>query len=186
MAADYKSSGNITSIHGQSATKVNVGASGTRPTFFLPGQVVKIPVSSTAGGGATVGYHLMKIDVITDGLTKDGKECVAIQGKIVKYESGGNELASFLTNNFSPGGVAGDEEVYDQNIATALEPKRSYVVGTAHAQGSGYPESWKDQPFSTAFGLTQSSKLQWQWIILQEQLFLSMNQMNLQEFGEQS
>ena len=158
MAADYKSSGNITSIHGQSASKVDVGDTGTRPTFFLPGQVVKIPVSSTAGGGATVGYHLMKIDVITDGLTKDGKECVALQGKIVKYESGGNELASFLSNNFSPGGVAGDEEVYDQNIATALEPKRSYVVGTAHAQGSGYPESWKDQPFSTAFGLTQIFK----------------------------
>ena len=165
MAADYKSAGNITSIIGQSGTKVDVGASGTRPTFFLPGQVVKIPVSSTGGGGATVGYHLMKVDVVTDGLTKDSKECVAIQGKIVKYESAGNELASFLSDNFSPGGNDGDgdrdaggEQVYDQNIASELEPRRSYVVGTAHAQGSGYPESWKDQPFSSAVGLTQIFK----------------------------
>jgi len=28
-------------------------------------------------------------------------------------------------------------------------------VGSAHAQGTGYPETWKDQPFSTGFGLTQ-------------------------------
>ena len=40
MASDYKSAGNITSVIGQSASKVDVGASGTRPTFFLPGQVV--------------------------------------------------------------------------------------------------------------------------------------------------
>ena len=40
-------------------------------------------------------------------------------------------------------------------VATELEPKRSYVVGSAHAQGSSYPETWQDQPFSTANGLTQ-------------------------------
>jgi len=159
MASDYKSAGNITSIHGQSATKVDVGASGTRPTFFLPGQVVKIPVSATGGGGAIAGYHLMKVDSVTDGLSKDsGKECVKLSGKIVKFDSAGNELASFLSNNFSPGGVAGDEEVYDRTIATQLEDKRSYVVGNAHSQGSGYPESWKDQPYSSAVGLTQIFK----------------------------
>ena len=158
MATDYKSAGNITSIHGQSATKVDVGASGTRPTFFLPGQVVKIPVSATGGGGAIAGYHLMKVDSVVDGLTKDSKECVKLSGKIVKFDSAGNELASFLSDNFSPGGVAGDEQVHDRIIATQLEDKRSYVVGNAHSQGSGYPESWKDQPYSSAVGLTQIFK----------------------------
>ena len=158
MASDYKSAGNITSIHGQSATKVDVGASGTRPTFFLPGQVVKIPVSATGGGGAIAGYHLMKVDSVVDGLTKDSKECVKLSGKIVKFDSAGNELASFLSDNFSPGGVAGDEQVHDRIIATQLEDKRSYVVGNAHSQGSGYPESWKDQPYSSAVGLTQIFK----------------------------
>ena len=166
MATDYKSAGNITSIHGQSASKVDVGSTGTRPTFFLPGQVVKIPISAAAGGGAVAGYHLMKVDSVVDGLSKDpNKECVKLVGKIIKFDSAGNELASFLSNNFSPGGNDGDgdqdaggEQVYDQNIASALEGRRSYVVGTAHAQGSGYPESWKDQPYSTAFGLTQIFK----------------------------
>ena len=109
----------------------------------------------------------MKIDSIVDGLSKDtpNKECVKLVGKIIKFDSAGNELASFLSNNFSPGGNDGDgdqdaggEQVYDQNIASSLEGRRSYVVGTAHAQGSGYPESWKDQPYSTAFGLTQIFK----------------------------
>ena len=166
MATDYKSAGNITSVIGQSSTKVDVGASGTRPTFFLPGQVVKIPVSVTAGGGVTqTGHHLLKVDSVVDGLTKDSKECVKLVGKIVKFDSAGNELMSFQGDNFTAGGSDGDgdidaggEQVYDQNIATGLEPKRSYVVGTAHAQGSGYPESWKDQPYSSAVGLTQIFK----------------------------
>jgi hypothetical protein len=116
---------------------------------------VKIPISATAGGGGGGGYHLVKIDTVTDSLTKDSKECVAIEGKIVKFDSAGNELASFITDNFSPGGATGDEIVHDQSIATSLEGRRSYVVGSAFGQGSGYPETWKDQPFSTGYGLTQ-------------------------------
>tara|TARA_Y100000592_G_scaffold73074_1_gene113729 strand:+ start:3016 stop:4584 length:1569 start_codon:yes stop_codon:yes gene_type:complete len=166
MATDYKSAGNITSIIGQSATKVDVGSPGTRPTFFLPGQVVKIPISATPNGGVTLkGYHLMKVDTVTDGLTLDNKECVKLSGKIVKFDSAGNEFMSFQNNDFTAGGTDGDgdideggEQVYDQNIATGLEPRRSYVVGSAHSQGSGYPESWKDQPYSSAVGLTQIFK----------------------------
>ena len=167
MATDYKSAGVLTSIHGQAATKIDVGSTGTRPTFFLPGQVVKIPISGQGGGGPVAGYHLMKVDSVVDGLTKDtpNKECVKLVGKIIKFDSAGNELASFLSNNFSPGGNDGDgdqdaggEQVYDQNIANSLEGRRSYVVGTGHAQGSGYPESWKDQPYSSAVGLTQIFK----------------------------
>lgn len=155
MATDYESSGNVQNVFGQSNGKIDVGASGTRPSFFLPGQIVKVPISATAGGGAVAGYHLVKIDTVTDSLTKDSKECVAIEGSIVKFDSGGNELASFVSNNFSPGGVAGDEAVHDQSIALNLEGRRSQVVGSAHGQGTGYPETWKDQPFSTGFGLTQ-------------------------------
>ena len=36
-----------------------------------------------------------------------------------------------------------------------LETARCYVVGNSWGQGTGYPETWKDQPFSTGFGLTQ-------------------------------
>jgi len=36
-----------------------------------------------------------------------------------------------------------------------LEPFKCYVVGTAFAAGSGYPETWQDQPFTTGHGQTQ-------------------------------
>ncbi|MDP6587804.1 MAG: DUF5309 family protein, partial [Anaerolineales bacterium] len=39
-----------------------------------------------------------------------------------------------------------------------LEPFKSYVVGTAFAAGSGYPETWQDQPYSTGHGQTQIFK----------------------------
>ena len=156
MATDYKSAGNIQNVYGQSGNKIDVGGTGSRPTFFLPGQIVKIPVSSTAGGGSPDGYHLMKIAEVTDSLSKDSKECVKIKGEIVRFDSGGNELASFTSNNFSPSSdSAGDEAVHDQSIASVLEGKRSYVVGSAYAQGTGFPQTWKDQPFSTGYGRTQ-------------------------------
>ena len=71
MATDYKSGGNIGSIFGQSSSSVDAGATGTRPSFYLPGQVVKVPMTSTDQGGNVTGYHLVKITEVTDGLTKD-------------------------------------------------------------------------------------------------------------------
>jgi hypothetical protein len=159
MATDYKSQGNLQNVFGNTATDVTVGGTGTSPTFFLAGQIVKIPVTATGGGdGQPTGYHLVKVTNVEAGLTKDSKECARIDGKIIKFESGKNELASFHTNNFSPGNAAGDEVTADQSIATVLEGFRSYVVGTAHAEGSGYPETWQDQPYSTNYGRTQIFK----------------------------
>ena len=37
MATDYKSTGNIQNVYGQSGNKVDIGGTGTRPEFFLPG-----------------------------------------------------------------------------------------------------------------------------------------------------
>ena len=162
MATDYKYQGNLQNIYGNTGTDVLVGGAGTSPEFFLENQLVKIPVTSTAGGaGAPTGYHIVKVTGVTKGLTKDSpaKECAKIDGVIVKFESGKNELASFHTNNFSPGSeVAGDEVVADVSISDTLEGKRSYVIGTAHGEGEGYPETWKDQPYSSQYGITQIFK----------------------------
>ena len=168
MATDYKSSGNLNSVYGQSSDAVQVGGTGTRPEFFMPGQVVKVPVMSATTGTTISGYHLIKVtSVVTSdlsgngGVDNDNMECKLVKGKIVKFESGANELASFAynassaDNGFQTGSSNGSNEVYDRSIAEHLEPIRSYVVGTAHAQGTGYPETWKDQPFSTGFGRTQ-------------------------------
>jgi len=167
MATDYKSSGNLNSVYGQSSDAVQVGGTGTRPEFFMPGQVVKIPVMAATTGTTISGYHLIKItSVVTSDLTGNGgvdddnMECKLVKGNIVKW-GGSNELASFAygassaNDGFQTGSSNGSNEVYDRSISEHLEPIRSYVVGTAHAQGTGYPETWKDQPFSTGFGRTQ-------------------------------
>jgi hypothetical protein len=155
MATDYKSAGNIQNVFGQSNGKIDVGASGTEPAFFLPGQMVKIPVS-VAAGGAVAGYHVMKVTAVTDGLTKDSKEAVKLAGKIVKFDSASNFLAAFnAAGDFDPAGDDSDEDVHDQSISGVLEAARSYVIGSAFAEGSGYPETWKDQPYGTGYGQTQ-------------------------------
>ena len=112
--------------------------------------------SATDGTLCGKDYILVKIESVADSLTKDSKECVLITGTVAKASTTCGEFAGWHTNNFSPSGdSAGDEVVADKSIATVLESARSYVVGSAHSQGSGYPETWKDQPFSTGFGLTQ-------------------------------
>ena len=160
MATDWKSSGNIQNIYNNTSTDVLVGGTGTSPQFFLIGQVVKIPTTSNAGGTASgaspTDYHLMKVTNVVNGLTKDSKECCRIDGKIIKLANSANELASFTSNGFAPSGDSDtDEVVADKSIATVLEGARSYVVGTAHGEGEGYPETWKDQPYSTNYGRTQ-------------------------------
>ena len=154
MATDYKNKGNMQNVYGNSTNAIAVGATDTAPAFFLPGQLVKIPMSGTAGGGATTGYHVVKVTAVADSATADSKEAVLITGQIVKLHTD-NELTSFSSNNFSPGNAAGDESVSDLSISEALEYKRAYIIGTAHDEGSGYPETWKDQPYSTNYGRTQ-------------------------------
>ena len=163
MATDYSNQGNIQNVYGNTSSKYDVGDSNTRPAFFLPGQIVKIPGKASPTATGTSGYQLLKITSVTDGLTKTAggaaKECVAIEGKVVKYDSGALEFASFYNDTPSAGGVGtatdDDEQVADRSIAGELEANRSYVVGTAFAEGSGYPDTWKDQPYSTNHGLTQ-------------------------------
>ena len=147
MGTDYKSSGNITSISGQSASKVDVGDAGTAPAFFIPGQVIKINTrAENASSAFTVptGYILAKVVSVTAVSTTHQ----ILQTEIVKGEAAAKDL-------MWASATAPVVATYDLTISDDLEPKRCYVVGSAHAQGSGYPETWKDQPFSTAFGLTQ-------------------------------
>ena len=152
MGSDYKSSGNISSIYGQSASAVDVGDAGTAPAFFLPDQVIKINYRDEDESVAAdllipTGYILAKILSVT---------AVSNTHQILKTEIvKGVATAQDLMWASASAPVSA---TYDLSVAGNLEPKRCYVVGSAHAQGSGYPESWKDQPFSTAFGLTQIFK----------------------------
>ncbi|MAH48811.1 hypothetical protein CMI37_23490, partial [Candidatus Pacearchaeota archaeon] len=68
VGGDYKVSGNIQNIYGQSAAskQIEIGESGTDPQFFIPDQLVKVPIKSIAdadGAADTVdnSYQVCKI-----------------------------------------------------------------------------------------------------------------------------
>jgi len=153
MGTDYLSSGNIGLVYGQANTSIEVGNAGTKPSFFLPGQVIKVnmtddTLATTDTTTSAEDYFLARIEVVTDvgnyvNLETTVVRTMADQTKV--------EVCSYYGATAS----IDDQDLSGKSIAAYLEPKRCYVVGTSHAQGSGYPETWKDQPFSTGYGRTQ-------------------------------
>ena len=153
---DYYSAGNIQNVKGQSNGQIKVGVDGTRPQFLQPNQILKVPMTDTAGN-AVNDYMLVRITAVDAAVAdKDlgvggvsAAKLALITGKVLRMSSGA-ELASFSSNN-KP-----DVEVYQEDIAESLEGKRSYVVGTSYGEGSDLlGESWKDNPYSTGYGQTQ-------------------------------
>ena len=141
---DYDSNGNRQNIYGQTMSYY-AGVSGTQPLFFLPGQVIKLPVFSSSGSlGTPTDYELWKInsvDLGTSNYAIVNATCVKAVST-VKYMDPVLKAGSALTTSSQE----------------ALEPYKNYVVGSAFAAGSGYPETWQDQPFLTATGQTQIFK----------------------------
>jgi hypothetical protein len=155
MATDYAYQGNLQNVFGQTNNKYDVGATGTRPRFFLPGQLIKVPTNPTTYTVASWGssYLLARIDAVATS-DADSKESVLLTCTVVK--AGGAELSGWSGTEFGPGAATGgDEAVSDVSIASQLEKARSHVVGSAHQEGSGYPETWIDQPYSSQYGVTQ-------------------------------
>tara|TARA_R100000951_G_C2653126_1_gene185104 strand:- start:670 stop:2259 length:1590 start_codon:yes stop_codon:yes gene_type:complete len=164
MAGDYKNQGNIQNIYGNTATDFTPGASGTTPQFFLPGQIVKVPtMTDEATSAATWGasYMLVRVTGVdtapNGGAAIDSKFPTEVTGIVVK-DPGATHVGFagwWGADAFSPGAASDDEVVADQSISSTLERARSYVVGTAHGEGTGYPDSWIDQPYSSNHGVTQ-------------------------------
>jgi len=162
LQTDLLSSGNVSNKFGNGTTQV--GGSGTQPTFFFEGQLIKVPTHARAAANTadlafnTADYFIVRIDQVVD----SGNEAVVVKGNVVRpiatatnVELAGwgattspNEPMSTLTAS-----ALGAFRIHDQ-----LERARVYVVGNTFAEGSGYPETWKDQPFSTQTGNTQIFK----------------------------
>jgi len=163
MATDYKSTGNIQNVYGQSSGEISVADANTQPGFFIDDQIIKIPYmtgvtaaswddSSASTASSADDYLVVKI--MSGGVdTATVSNCVNLKCKVVNKggASADFELASYSAYNNAIDGL----DISGKSISAYLEPKRCYVVGTAHSQGSGYPETWKDQPFSTGYGRTQ-------------------------------
>ena len=160
MAGDIKSEGNLQNIYGNTANDWTVGAAGTKPGFFLAGQLIKIPMMTD---GATVAdswgadYIIARITDVDDTVADvDSKAVVKVTCVVVKASGSSYAgLGGWIGDNFSPSGDSDDEVVADASQSSTLDRARSFVIGTAYGEGTGYPETWKDQPYSTNYGLTQ-------------------------------
>jgi len=148
MKTDYKSAGNIGNRYGQSVGALSIGATGTRPTFYFPGLLVKIPFG--AAYNAPEDYIIGKVETVTSSTS----ESINLKLSIVRTlsdTSNNNELQWLSA-------TAPMSTTYSVVNATALEnleSKKTYVCGNAFAQGSGYPDTWADNPYSTGYGMTQ-------------------------------
>ena len=159
MITDYNSSGNLQNVYGQSTNEISPGDSGTQPAFFLPGQIIKIPHSTSVTAGswddssastasAPSDYLIAKVVAVDTSTVTNASN---LKCQIVKGTSSATELLSYSTFGNALDGV----DVSSLSVADYLERKRCYVVGSAFGEGTGYPETWKDSPYSTGYGLTQ-------------------------------
>ena len=173
LMTDYKSAGNIGQVRG-SSNSIRVGDSGTQPGFVIPGQLMKIPFHTNAAAATAANafvcddYIVVRIEEVT--LTSTGSAAADTNAANVKCvvvkdldDDTNNELSGWGagTTAEAPLDAATDDVSASEWAGFSmiqLETARCYVVGNSWGQGTGYPETWKDNPFSTGYGLTQIFK----------------------------
>ena len=151
MGTDYSSTGNRNNILGQT-TAFEIGAADTQPIFFLPEQVIRIPMASASlpAGGVTDGYMVAKIDSVD--LSTPGYAdlvCTVVSGAAL-----GDSIVGAHATIDAGSGAASDITVSEQ----AKAANRCYVMGTVFGKGTGIPQTWHDQPWVTGHGQTQIFK----------------------------
>ncbi len=155
LATDYKGkAGNLTNVYGQTGSNsFQVGASGTAPQFLIPGQIIKTNLCTTTAAitaNPTVGdYMLWKI--VNVNLTDTHADVDVVCVRTAQSDTY-REFTSFVSAT-APLTTVATARIHDN-----LERRRTYVVGTAFAPGSGLPETWSDQPYSTGYGQTEIFK----------------------------
>ena len=164
METDYKNTGNIQNVFNNTNASVAIGASDTTPQFFIEDQLVKInthnnAAAATAADAFAIDDYFIGRVMSVDTDAKSSENAVVLRLEIVRPVSntsnvelsgwGGNGTAENHPGEFTTAQLT-PLRIHDQ-----LEAARCYVVGNAHQEGSGYPETWKDQPYSTQFGQTQ-------------------------------
>tara|TARA_Y100001938_G_scaffold42935_1_gene59204 strand:- start:14339 stop:15835 length:1497 start_codon:yes stop_codon:yes gene_type:complete len=145
MYTDYNSDGNMQNIMGQPITYC-AGVAGTQPQFYVPGQLIKFATGTT--NGTPTDYSLWRINTVD--LVSQPNYAI-LNATCVR---GSGAAAEFMDAISIVGSSATAGTTVAQS-AESLEPYRSYVVGSAHGVGTGYPETWADQPWSTSNGQTQ-------------------------------
>lgn len=162
---DYLSAGNVQSVLGQ--TGITVGDQGTKPIFFLPNQIVKIPVrlikvanagsseDETVPGTFTKDYLMVKILSIGTPATGGDQYAVYAKCRVIR----GISAAAVTAHDYFTLANAVYEHTgttFDGiSTTTFSEADKCYVVGSAHAEGSSFPDTYKDTPYKDVVGFTQ-------------------------------
>ena len=141
MGCDYSNKGNLQNVLGQSV-KYEVTDADTAPLFFLVGQVVKFPVKNSGGNYADY------ISARVESVAAESGNLVELTLKTVKG------IGTGLTLQGTPASVTASAAATTEN-EESLAQYKCYVIGSAFEEGSGYPDTWKDQPWSTQNGQTQ-------------------------------
>ena len=146
MGTDYSNAGNLQNILGNTVTQ-ELGVASTKPQFFLVGQVVKFPVTLGSASGA-LDYISARVLDVADGDTG----YVNLKLQTVKGVGTTGSVLKGVPASIDNGSVAAKDAAVNEET---LAPFKCYVVGSAFEEGSGYPDTWKDQPWSTQYGQTQ-------------------------------
>jgi hypothetical protein len=169
---DYNNNGNNQNIYGQTVSFAE-GVLGTQPLFFIPGQIIKVPVGAAGTlnnlASELADYTLWKVnsvDLDTYGSAATANSATVnkaiVNATCVKAPATCNFMQATTTSSTIGNGEAGlghaSTLASKSQSQEDLEPFKCYVVGTAFAAGSGYPETWQDQPYSTSTGQTQIFK----------------------------
>ena len=173
MAGDYLTEGNVSNVFNQTNTDSIIGGAGTQPNFYIEGQLIKLPIANVAAS-APVDYVIAKIQTVTlsgaySAATEAGHEYAKLKCVVIKPAS--TATGNFFAPRAAAAGsaadtfgiathvLAGAPTAQDNSGAGAsqaiLDSMRSYIVGSSFGEGTGYPETWKDQPFVTGYGQTQ-------------------------------
>ena len=171
---DYNNNGNQGNIYGKTVS-FSEGVEGTQPKFFIPGQLIKIPHASSndnADAGTVSGYTIWKVNSVdldtlpessTAGVAVNkavvNATCVKGSGSAVFFMDAVDETDDSSADNPSAAGMAflATPTTVTKSVEY-MENFKCYVIGSAFAAGSGYPETWQDQPYLTATGQTQIFK----------------------------
>ena len=151
METDFTSEGNVQSVLGQ--TGITIGSAGTKPAWLVPGQLLRIPV-----------------DVVTavDDATKIRDDYMVCSVQKFATLATDTNAVGILLKCVRPVAVTGayrcvfKGSTFGSSVwtitAAAAEANKVYATGSAHAEGSTFPDSWKDQPYKDVYGLTQIFK----------------------------
>lgn len=100
IAGDYKVAGNIQNIQGQANGAIKVGANGTAPEWFLPKQILKVPMSDTDDGGVSGSAGSLSVDVDDYMLYKLDDSFVPAKGYLFQANDAGGDADDRTAGDF--------------------------------------------------------------------------------------